>query len=191
MERLGLRPVSGRAVGPHERIQAAQQRTGITGVAPYGGIGPAVGVALEPAAETDQLGNLVGHRLVVAERRHALARHPTTDDLVMTKGHATVLETSGLGLGDVVEQRGQANDEVGRGLGDDGDRVRQDVLVTMDRILLHPQRRQLGYERVDAAAVDRRPQGGGNVVGHQNLVESFGWRQLGRRHRSQSLRFSP
>ena len=42
---------------------------------------------------------------------------------VMTKGHATVLETSGLGLGDVVEQRGQANDEVGRGLGDDGDRV--------------------------------------------------------------------
>jgi len=109
----------------------------------------------------------------------------------MTKGHATVLETSGLGLGDVVEQCGQANDEVGRGLGDDGDRMGQDVLVAMDRILLHPQRRQLGYERVDTAAVDRRPQGGGNVVGHQNLVESFGWRQLGRRHRSQSLRFSP
>ena len=81
-----------------------------------------------------------------------------------------LLVAAGLRLADVVEQRGEpsALELLGRealatialDVLDDRDRVGQDVLVAVDRILLEPHRRQLGQELVGQSRVDDEPQAG-------------------------------
>ena len=54
---------------------------------------------------------------------------------------------------------------------DDGDRVGEHVLVAVDRVLLEPQRRQLGQELLGEPGVDEEPQPGRRVVDDDQLVE--------------------
>ena len=54
---------------------------------------------------------------------------------------------------------------------DDGDRVRQHVLVAMDRVVLESHRRQLRQELVGETGVDQEPQSGRRVVDDHQLVE--------------------
>ena len=57
-----------------------------------------------------------------------------------------------------MEKTGQAKHRVGLQPFDDRERVPQDVLVTMDRILLEPKRRQLGKELLGQPGVDKQRQ---------------------------------
>ncbi len=80
-------------------------------------------------------------------------------------------------LADVVEQRGEAGDpevelaEQRRDVLDDGDRVAEDVLVAMDRVVLEAQRRQLGQELLGEPGVDEEPQAGRRAVDDDQLVQ--------------------
>ena len=83
-------------------------------------------------------------------------------------------------LADVVEQRRQPRQaEVVRGRplgrrGDvlhDRDRVRQHVLVPVDRVVFEPHRRQLGKELVGEPGLDEEPQPGRRMVDDDQLVE--------------------
>ena len=79
---------------------------------------------------------------------------------MMVEGdHPAGSEGAGLGLADVVEQRGQAQHPIGAGLVDHRQRVGQDVLVAVDRVLFEGQPRQLGKELGRQAGADHEPEG--------------------------------
>ena len=94
------------------------------------------------------------------------------DELVVVEGDAAaVLEATGRRLADVVEQRGEAQHEVGAGHGlsrpvgralevdrllEDDERVLVDVLVPVVLVDLEAQRRQLGQEDVGQPGVDEQ-----------------------------------
>ena len=96
------------------------------------------------------------------------------DELVVVeRDAATVLEASGGGLADVVEQRSEAQHEVGTGHGlgrsvsgtlevdgllEDDEGVVVDVLVPVVLVELEPQGRQLGEEHVGEPGVDEERQ---------------------------------
>ena len=84
------------------------------------------------------------------------------------------------GLADVVQQRGQAQDEVGPGhvaalevdrLLEDGERVLVDVLVVVVLVDLQPQRGDLGQHVLRQPGVDEQPQTGAGRVGQEELDE--------------------
>ena len=58
---------------------------------------------------------------------------------MVSEGHPTVFKTAGPGLGDVVEQGGEPNGDLGFGLGHHGNGVAEDVLVSVDGVLFHAQ----------------------------------------------------
>ena len=58
-----------------------------------------------------------------------------------------------------------------RHLADDRDRVGQHVLVALDRVLLQPQRRDLGKELGEQTGVVQEPQPGSGVLDEEQLVE--------------------
>ena len=57
------------------------------------------------------------------------------DDVVVVKAHTVGSVGARLGFSDVVQQRRQAQYLVGTRLSDDGDRVGEDVFVSVDRVL--------------------------------------------------------
>ena len=120
----------------------------------------------------------------IAQRLHPLARHPRPDRVVMVEGRALArLVAARARLADVVEQRRQAHaPEVERRsvrwllvrrphVLDDRDRVRQHVLVTMDRVVLEPHRRQLRQEVLGEAGLVDEEQAGRRMVEREQLVE--------------------
>ena len=85
-------------------------------------------------------------------------------------------------LADIVEQGGEPGDTevVGRRAVGDGwwadlldhrDRVAEHVLVTVDRVVLEPQGRQLGEELLGQTGVHAEPQTGGRMFHHDQLVQ--------------------
>ena len=111
--------------------------------------------------ELDQARDVLDGLLVEAQRPQALGRHPGTDVVVPVEGDGAVgQEASGGGLADVVEDRGQAQDQIGTGDGpvgpglqvdglvEDGQGVLVDILVAL--VLVHglAQGAQLGQDDV-------------------------------------------
>ena len=84
-----------------------------------------------------------------------------------------VLVAAGLGLAYVMEQRGQPHHQVVGRLGHHGNRVREHILVTMYRILLHLERGQLRHDLPHPAAVDTRPEPGRGSVAAEQPAEFF------------------
>ncbi len=113
----------------------------------------------------------------VAQCLHALTRHARPHHLVMMERHEPARERTRLGLAHVVEQRSEAHDAkaVARSLRghvlDDGDGVREDVFVPVDRVLFEPHRRKLGKELVGELRVDEQPQTLARLVDDHELVE--------------------
>ena len=76
-------------------------------------------------------------------------------------------EAARLRLADVVQQRREPHLQLGPRLRDDRDRVREHVLVPVDRILLEPHRVELGQELVARArcrAMNQRPADGSSAT---------------------------
>ena len=96
-----------------------------------------------------------------------------SDGLVVVKGDPTGLEPSGARLSDVVEQGGQSNHQATRGLRGHDNGVGQNVLVTMNRVLLEPQGRQLGEMLVGPPGVDEMPETLGRVVSLEDLRQDL------------------
>ena len=104
-------------------VEFPQQRTGVAGVAADSRVGPPVGITLEPTREPDQLADLADQWLWVAEGVQSALGDAGPDLLVVAEGHPSVVEGPGVGLADVVEQRGEAHGDLGFGFGHHGDGV--------------------------------------------------------------------
>ena len=70
-----------------------------------------------------------------------------------------------------MQQRGEAHAQLGTGLGDDGDRVREHVLVPVDRVLLELHRVELGKELVGEPGAREEPQARLRVGRDEQLAE--------------------
>ena len=107
--------------------------------------------------------------LGIAQGAEPLLGHAGADDVVEVEAHALGPERAGLRLADVVEERGEAHRQLRARLGHHGDRVGQDVLVVVDRVLLEGQAGQFGEELVGQPRPHQEPQAGRRVVDHQQL----------------------
>jgi len=107
----------------------------------------------------------------VAQRLHPLLRHPRADRVVVVeRGALARLEAARARLADVVEQRRQSHPtEIERRTTrrllvrrphvlDDGDRVRQHVLVAVDRVVLQAHGGEFGQELIGQPGLDEEPQ---------------------------------
>ena len=150
--------VAGGAVAAGQLVELLQEGTGVAGVAAHRAVGPAGAEAVEAQVELDQAGDVgdLVHR--VAQGPQPGVGHPGPDHLVVVERHPARSDGAGLGLADVVEEGGQAQDLVGTGLLDHRDGVGQDVLVAVDGVLLEGEAGQLGQELVGQAGVDQEPQ---------------------------------
>ena len=163
-------------------MEPLQLVAGIAYVAAHRRVGPLTGsVAVEPQVQLDELGHLVDEVVAVAERTHALAYELGADDVVVVeRDRATLDEAPSLGLADVVQQRREPDDEVGRALEatlerdrllQHGQRVLVDVLVAMVLVALEDQRRQLGQHLRRQPGLDQQPQTRHGIAADQQLVE--------------------
>ena len=107
----------------------------------------------------------------IAQLLHSLAGHPRPDDVVVMKMDPAGTDRTRQGLADVVEERSQAQSPLRTCLLDDGDRMRENVLVPLDRVLLEGERRQLGQELLGQPSVDEEPEPGRRAGQHEQLVE--------------------
>ena len=82
----------------------------------------------------------------IAQLLHSLSRHPRPDDVVVVEVHPTGTNRARQRLADVMEERRQAKSPVGSRLLDDGDRMGENVLVPLNRVLLEGESRELGKE---------------------------------------------
>ena len=91
-----------------------------------------------------------------ARSRSSVMRAPTTS--WWWKLTPPCRERARLRLADVVEQRGEAHDQLGPRVAHDRDRVREHVLVGVDRVLLEPHRVELGQELVGELGLAEEPE---------------------------------
>ncbi len=114
---------------------------------------------MEAQVQLDQQADRLDLLAREAQRLHALGSDLGPDDVVVVEGDRAVRdEAAGLGLADVVHQRGEAGHEVGSAarkarlevdrLLEDGEGVLVDVLVSVVLVALEAQRRQLGQDEV-------------------------------------------
>jgi hypothetical protein len=164
-------PVPGGAVAAHEMVEVVEQRAGVAHVAAHGAVGPAHGVRVDTQVEVDQTGHLVDHLARVPQRPEPLLGHARPDHLVVVEADAAGADRAGLGLADVVEERGEADPQLGPGVAHHGDRVREHVLVLVDRVLLELHGVELGQELVGQAGPGEEPQPRRGVECHQQLRE--------------------
>ena len=108
----------------------------------------------------------------VTQGAHAVARHPGAHELVMVEAdRPSRPERAGLGLADVVEERGKANYPAGAGPLHDGDGVGEHVLVAVDRVLFESEGGQLREELLGEPGLHEEPEALRGVVHHEQLVE--------------------
>ena len=102
-------------VGARELVELVEQRAGVAHVAAHGGVAPSVAVPVEPQVHLDQLADVVDHVVGVAQLAHALVGHARADHLVVVELHAVGGDLAGRRLADVVQQRREAQRQVGLG----------------------------------------------------------------------------
>ncbi len=171
VERARLALVARRAVAALELVQLVEQRARVAHVPAHRAVGPAHRVGVDPQVQVDELGDGLDDVLRVPQRGEALARHPGADDLVVMERRAALLERARLRLADVVQQRGEPQHEVRAHLLHDRDRVREHVLVVVDRVLLELHRVELGQELVREPGAGEEPEARRRVVDDEQLRE--------------------
>ena len=112
-----------------------EERTSVARVPPERRVGPAHLVGMESQVQLDETTDRVDLVLGIAQRFEPASRHARADDVVVVKAHTVGSVGARLGFSDVVQQRRQAQYLVGTRLSDDGDRVGEDVFVSVDRVL--------------------------------------------------------
>ena len=169
--RVALADVPGRAVGAGQDVQPFELVPGVADVAPDRGVGPlAVGVAVEPQMQLDQLAHRGDHVGAEPQRGQPLAGQLGADHVVVVERHlAARLEPPGGRLADVVQQGGQPDHQVGPlrqpvlqvdGLLEHGEAVGVHVLVPMVLVGLQLQRRQLRQHLVGQPGTNQQVQPG-------------------------------
>ena len=98
-------------------------------------------------------------------------RHARPDHLVVVKAHPAIGDGPRAGLADIVEERREAEQAVGRRLVHHGQRVRQHVLMTVNGVLLECEAGELGQEVGRQPGAHDEPQCLGRRVEHHDLVE--------------------
>ena len=121
---------------------------------------------MEPQVQLDQPGHIGHHAGREAERRQPGPGHLRALHLVVVEGHPPAWQlAAGLGLADVMQQRGQPEPQValqavpalqGDGLVEHGQRVLVDILVPEMLVLLEAQRRHLREHLVGHPGVDQK-----------------------------------
>ncbi len=164
-QRLGLAPVTRRAVRAHELVQSGQLRPGVVDVPAHRRVRPLTApVAVEAQVQEHQQSDRVRDVLGEAQRGQTPAGHVAPDHLVMMEGDTAPWGVpAGPWLSDVVQQRGPAQHLVrtavgwrvlqGDGLAQHGQGVGVDVLVLVVLVDLHPQCGQFGQHDVGDADV--------------------------------------
>ena len=151
-------------------------------VAAHGRVGPgAVGVSEEPQVQLDQARHGRDRVVVEAQLAQTSARELRAHHVVMVERHGTArLEPSGGGLADVVQQRGEPHDEIGRfqpaarhlvidRLVEHGERVLVHVFVVVVFVDLEPQRRDLGQHPIGEAGIHQQTDAAPRRRGQQQL----------------------
>ena len=128
------------AVAPLQVVELVEQVAGVAHVAAHRLVGPPHRVGVDAQVQVHELHDVVDDVVRVLQRPQPLLGHARADHLVVVEAHAAVGERPGLRLADVVEQRGEAHDQLGPRVAHDRDRVREHVLVRVDRVLLEPHR---------------------------------------------------
>ncbi len=121
--------------------------------------------------QLDELPHVLHDGVGVPQLPQPFLRHASTHHLVMVERDALGRDLSGRGLADVVEQTRQPQHRIGLQPLDDRERVPQDVLVTVDRVLLELQRRELGEELLREPGLDQQRQPGTRRLAQQQLLE--------------------
>ena len=98
--------------------------------------------------------------------------HPRADDLVVVEAHAVGADRARLRACRCRGRAPRGEQPVRRGLVDDRQRVREDVLVPMDRVLLERQRVELGQELGRRAGPHDEPQRDRRHGDHHDAVSS-------------------
>src|SRR6202050_147397 len=103
----GLPGVAGRAVGPLELVQLVEQRPGVSHVAAHRPVGPPQRVGVDAEVQVDELGDVLDDLVAVPQRPQSFLGHAGSDHLVVVEADTARPDRAGLGLADVVEQRGE------------------------------------------------------------------------------------
>ncbi len=116
--------------------------------------------------QADQLGDVLGNVVRQPQLLQPAAGQLRPDDVVVMERHPPVRqELPGLGLADVMQQRGQPQPQVrlelvplfqGDGLIEHGQRVPVNVLVPVVLVDFQPQPRHLGQEHIGNAGPDQQ-----------------------------------
>nr|CEL15991.1 hypothetical protein [Kibdelosporangium sp. MJ126-NF4]CTQ93915.1 hypothetical protein [Kibdelosporangium sp. MJ126-NF4] len=151
LQRLRLAAVAGRAVRADQLVQPVEQVTGVGDVPADRRVGPlALAVAVEAQVQEHQRGDALDDVLRVPQRPQTLADHLGADHLVVVEAHATTGQVPPrVRLADVVQQRGQPQDQVRLAA----------VRLQVDRLLQHDQR-VLVHVLVLVVLVDLQPHRG-------------------------------
>ena len=165
-------------------LSSSSTVTGVAHVAAHRLVGPAHRVGVDAQVQVHELHDGVDDVVRVLQRPHPLLGHARADHLVVVEAHAAAGERAGLGLADVVEQRGQAHEQLGPRVAHHRDGVREHVLVRVDRVLLEPHLVELGQELVGEAGLGEEPQARARVVDEQRA--STARRGCARRSRSRA-----
>ena len=138
-------------VAPHQLVELCEMWPGVTDVPANRRVGPSHLVRVRSHVEKHQLRDLVDLRPGEPQRSHPFTCHAGTNYLMVMERDTAIEKPSGGWFPDVVEQCSKAKLEVGIGLLDHCDRMRQDILVSMHRVLLNRKRWELRDELVGQA----------------------------------------
>lgn len=160
------------AIVTNEQVQVAEQRSGVNHVAAHCTVGPARPEALEAAAQLYEAGHVVHEFVVESHGVESSARDAGADGLVMAEGHPARPHAVGGGLADVVQERSGTEAQLRRRGGRECDRVGEDVLVAMHRILFHLHRDHLGNPALEEAVGHHADESLGRIRLKQDLAEA-------------------
>ena len=135
----GPRRVARGAVRAGELVQPVEQRAGVAHVAAHGPVGPPQSVGVEAEVQLHQTHHHLYVVVGIAQRHQPFVSHAGADHLVVVEGDPGGAEVPCAGLADVVQQGGQPQEPVRARLVHHRQRVGEDVLVTVDGVLLEGQ----------------------------------------------------
>ena len=166
-----LLAVTSRDVAADQIVEPAEQVAGVAHVTTHRPVGPAHLEGVGTHVEVNQAGHGFDIVLRVAQRFEPGLGHPRSDHFVMVERDACGPEVARVGLANIVKQGGQPRYPVGGALGNHGQGVGQHVLVVVNRILRHCQRRQFGKENIGQARVHDPLQGRDHMLPHDDPVQ--------------------
>ena len=139
-----LRLVARRAICADELIQRVEEMTRVPHVSPDRSVGPPEAERVGPRCKKTNCRTSSMIDFGNPEFLQSLDGHTRADDLVMVEGHTFRTEGTCRRLPDVVHERTESADERRRHPFDNGERVMEDVLVPVHRVLFHRERGELG-----------------------------------------------